>query len=387
MNSFRILDRRWVSVAAVFALLIASIIPALAFAAQVTERSIALSNSSADMDNVTYQVNFTAPAAAGAFVVEFCSNSPLIGSSCTAPAGMLTTAAASVSSGITAVDGTDAANKILVTTAITAGEAVTADITGINNPTAAGPLYARIVTYTTATAAGDYPTNLADNAVVRDQGGVAISITPTVGVSGAVQESLSFCVAKNEIAKNCDLDANDDGTNDNPAPTLRLGQDVGGTLALEAGVVSEGTIWTQLSTNAVSGAIVSLKSATACGGMNRLNVPTCDIAPAVTGGVTANGAAQFGVKTSAPTDGTGTGTANGTLRTIGSYSTSAYYLGYTQGSLTNGVTSTYGDQFIDSDGAPVNNKNMQLTFAATVTNQTPAGLYSTDLSMIATGKF
>lgn len=382
MNSFRILDRRWVSVAAVFALLIASIVPALAFAAQVTERSIALSNSSADMDNVTYQVNFTAPAVAGAFVVEFCSNSPLIGSSCTPPTGMLTTAAASVSSGITAVDGTDAANKILVTTSITAGEAVTADITGINNPTNAGPLYARIVTYTTATEAEDYPTNLDDSAVVRDQGGVAISITPTVGVSGAVQESLSFCIAKNEIAKGCDLT-----TVANPAPTLQLGQDVGGTLALEAGIVSEGTIWTQISTNAVAGATISLKSATPCGGMNRLNVATCDIAPAVTGGVVTSGAAQFGVKTSAPTDGTGTGTANGTLRSVGSYNTSGYYLGYTQGSLTDGVTSTYGDQFIDTDGAPVNNKNMQLTFAATVTNQTPAGLYSTDLSMIATGKF
>lgn len=52
-----------------------------------------------------------------------------------------------------------------------------------------------------------------------------------------------------------------------------------------------------------------------------------------------------------------------------------------------GVTSTYGDQFLTTSGAPALNKNMTLTFGASAANNTPAGSYSADLSLIATGKF
>jgi hypothetical protein len=54
---------------------------------------------------------------------------------------------------------------------------------------------------------------------------------------------------------------------------------------------------------------------------------------------------------------------------------------------TTGVTSTYGDSLLDTANLPVNNKNVQITFGASVSNLTPAGLYSADLSLIATGKF
>jgi hypothetical protein len=387
MNSFRILDRRWLSVAAVFALLIASIVPALAFAAQVTERSIELSNSSAGTDGVTYRVKFKAVGEAKSFVVEFCGNSPLIGSTCADPAvGFNAGGATSTTTNFT--DVVASAKKVVVTNTnnITAGQDVEVDLLGINNPDTAGPLYARIVTYDTKDNAQAYTdTNLGNGEV--DRGSVALSITPTVGVSGAVQESLSFCIAKNVIAKNCVLDTNSDGTNDNPAPTLALGQDVGGTVALQPGVVSEGTIWTQLSTNAVGGAVISLKSATSCGGLKRFSATTCDIAPALTSGVDTS-SARFGVRTADATDATGAAGSelSGTLRPVGSYNNTTYVLNYLANNTT-GVTSTYGDQFLDTNNAPVNNKNMQLTFAAAVTNQTPAGLYSTDLSMIATGKF
>lgn len=380
MNSFRILDRRWVSVAAVFALLIASIVPALAFAAQVTERSIALSNSSAGSDGVTYRVNFKAVGGAKSFVVDFCGNSPLVGSTCSNPGtGFTAAGAASTTTNFTDVEAT--ATKVVVTNTnnITAGQNVEVDLTGINNPDAAGPLYARIVTYDTKANAELYESDdLGDGEV--DRGSVALSITPTVGVSGAVQESLSFCIAKTAITENCNLSGN-------TAPTLALGQDVGGTVALQPGVVSTGSIFTQISTNAVGGAVISLKSGTPCGGLSRFGVATCDIAPALALGVDAN-SARFGVTTSDPTDAVGAAGAelSGTLRPVGNYNNTTYALNYLQNN-TSGVTSTYGDPFIDTDNAPVNNKNMQLTFAVAVTNQTPAGLYSTDLSLIATGKF
>jgi hypothetical protein len=68
------------------------------------------------------------------------------------------------------------------------------------------------------------------------------------------------------------------------------------------------------------------------------------------------------------------------------YNATTYAFNYV-GTNLSGVTSTLGDPFLDTAGAPVNNQNMQLTFGATVTNATPAGNYSTSLSMIATGKF
>jgi hypothetical protein len=61
-------------------------------------------------------------------------------------------------------------------------------------------------------------------------------------------------------------------------------------------------------------------------------------------------------------------------------------MGYVSGDAT-GVTSTYGDPILDTAGAPVNNMGMPLTFGASAANDTAAGLYSADLSLIATGKF
>lgn len=381
MNSFKVaLDRRAAYVVALFAIVFASIVPALVSAAQITERSIALSNSSAGTNGVTYQVNFTSVGAAGAAVVEFCSNSPVIGVACTAPGNSFTAAGASVDSGFTA---TGSVNKVILVGAIDATDQVSIPIEGINNPTVAGTIYARILTYAAEAGATGYTStdpNGAGDIDPIDTGSVAISITPTVGVQGAVMESLSFCIAKEEITKNCDLTGN-------TAPTLALGEQVGDSYALQPGTISSGSIFAQLTTNAVGGAIVNLKSAVDCGGLKRFGAATCDIAPALTNGLDTS-SARFGLRTAAATDAVNTtGTeATGTLLPIGNYNNATYALNYLANN-TSGVTSTYGDPLFSSNDAPVNNKNMELTFGASVTNETPAGLYSADLSLIATGKF
>jgi hypothetical protein len=146
-------------------------------------------------------------------------------------------------------------------------------------------------------------------------------------------------------------------------------------------------MYTQISTNASSGAVVSLKSSVPCGGLKRVEVTTCDIAPALSGGVAA-GQAKFGVKTTTATSTTGVSDATGTLQpAAGSvYNNTTYALNYLADG-TSGITSAYGDPFLDTNSLPVNNMNMKLTFGASISNNTPAGLYSTDLSLIATGKF
>ena len=356
------------------ALLLALILPSIVSAAQLTERSIELSSSSKATSGVTYKVNFTPTANAGAVVVEFCKNSPLLGEECDAPAGLVVTAGGSVAA--------PEVNRAVVTQSITA-VATTVTLASVKNPDEAGTIYARIVTYDSPANAllYDPEEGFAADANRVDEGGAAISITNTIGVSAAVLESLTFCVAGNDnIGPNCVPTNSGLGLT---APTVKLGTQIGSVFALVPGTVSEGSIYTQLSTNAASGAVVSLKSSTAgCGGLMRFGADPatqCDIKAAVSGSVT-DAAAQFGVKTA-----TATGTS-GTLVPSTGYSNSAFALNFIDTNAT-GVTSTFGDPFLNTAGKPATNQKMTLTFAASATNETPAGLYSADLSLIATGKF
>jgi hypothetical protein len=376
MSSKRLFNSRAGFMIAAVAVLLGPVMPALVSAAQVTERSIELSSSSADAAGVVYKVNFTPTQAdaTAAVVIDFCQNSPVIGEACTAPAGF-NASSATVSGGFTlGTLTTTAANKVMVTGALTTS-ATSVILTGVHNPTDDGTIYARILTYADSTVADDY-VSLTPGAHL-DDGGVALAITLTIGVSGAVQESMLFCVSGDTITANCG------GTL--TAPTLKLGQDVGGVISLNSLSVYTGTINTQLSTNAVSGAVISLKSsAVGCGGLiNSSNTSGCFIKPALQTGI-ADGEAKFGVKTASDNiDAT-----NGTLRAVPSsgYNATTFALNWVTGDAT-GVTSTYGDPILDTDSKPANNRDMALTFGASATNQTPAGNYSADLSLIATGKF
>jgi len=371
--------RMGAAVALLVATLLPALVPSLVSAAQATERSIALSSSSKGASGVHYAVNFKPATDAGAFVVDFCSNSPIIGQSCTTPSGFSVGTPSSTSSGFTDVaeiTNDSQHHTLRVTGAMTAGTAVSVDIAGLTNPSAAGPLYARILTYANATDANGYLSAAPDTVGNHiDDGGVAISITDTVGVSGAVLESMTFCAAKVSITDGCaNASAN--------TPVLKLGEVVGSTVALDPSAISTGDVFAQISTNAVGGATVSLKSGVACGGLKRAeaNSSTCDIAPATTGGIAA-GQARFGLMASSLTD-----TGTGTFQPSNGYDDTTYKLNWVSGNAT-GVSSPYGDQVLDTDSGPTSNKNAKLTFGASISSTTPAGLYSADLSLIATGKF
>ena len=378
-------DRKVRYFAAAIALLLAMILPTLVSAAQITSRSVALSSASANADNVTYQVKFSSVAAAGAFVVDFCSESPLIGSACTTPSGFSASAATSSTVGFTDVSALDA-NTLVVTGTVGAATPITVDLDGIDNPTNDGTIYARIITYSAdVEQADDYLStdlNGTDNdGVPIDDGGVAIPITDTTSVSGAVMETLQFCSASVAITANC---ANA-GAN---APVLRLGQDVGGEVALQPGVISEGNIYTQISTNASSGAVVSLKSGTPCGGLMRVGAAGCDIAAAQSTAVTLN-SATFGMKILAGTDPSDNGVVPSGALQIHSgsiYDGTSFLFNYVSGNAS-GVTSTYGDAILDTNSLPANNKAMTLKFGASANSTTPAGNYANDISLIATGTF
>ncbi len=376
------MDRHTRSVAAAVGLLLATLAPAIApafVAAEIlTDRSIELSSSTKAATAVKYDFTFTATDdTAGAVVVQFCSNTPLIGEFCDAPSGF--TAAGATATGAT-ISGTPTANKVIVTMSVD-DAANNFTLNNITNPTAAGPLYARILTYADATAAGVYDVD-DDSSTLgspKDQGSVVISITDGVNVSGKVLETLSFCVAGGTAVI---TDACGDAASH--LPTLELGETVGSVKALSSSAVSTGDIYTQISTNAAGGAIVRMKSdAVSCGGLLLVGgtAGNCYIAPAGSSDFSA-GAAKFGVKVATAADGSN---PNGTINLASPYNATTYAMNYVD--ATTGVTGVYGDPIFDTDDAPVNNKNQKLTFGASITNQTPAGKYQANLSLIATGKF
>lgn len=391
MRSFsisRVFDKHTRSVAAAIGLLLATLVPALApafvSADQVTDRSIELSSSAKGATGVSYKFNFTTTNAAQSLVVEFCSNTPLIGEACTNPN---TTPGAFTVAGATSSDATitnkATANKLVMEKDMSTPGTFSIAVGGINNPSAAGALYARIVTYDVdgATALTTYASTAVGTHA--DEGGVALSITNGVNVSGAVLETMTFCVSGETLAANCV--GGGAAAPNLTAPTLKLGKDTAGVIALDSDDVYEGTIYTQLSTNAAKGAIVSLKSSAAgCGGLIRSSdTAACDIGPAgTTGDIAAGVAAKFGLKLGADV----TDATNGDIVAASTdYNNTNFRLKYVDNS--SGVTSTYGDPILKTNGKPANNRNMPLTFGATVTNNTPAGSYSADLSLVATGTF
>lgn len=386
VRTLGVLKRQIVYSVAAVALLLSVALPSLVSAAQLTDRSVQLSSSSKSATGVNYLFSFTAAATAGAVVVQFCDNSPLVGEVCDAPAGMSATGA--TASGGATIHGTPTANTVKVTDSITAGTN-TFTIGNITNPSSTGTIYARVLTYADGTASDTYSVDGTTSTLGSpiDQGSVALAITDTVSVSGAVLESLLFCVAGNATAPATDpIGAGCTGANMS-APTLKLGEEtLPGVFALDANHLSTGKIYTQISTNAIQGAVVNLKSSTTgCGGLALNGTGACNILPAGSTGTFALGTAKVGVHTDAAnTD------SNGTVKATGVYDSSNYRLNYVSGD-TSGVTGPYGDPILTTDdgGADktASSKNMPLTFGASIANNTPAGKYSADYSLIATGTF
>jgi hypothetical protein len=398
MSSFGLSIRRAGSIAAAVALMFATAIPALASAAQITERSIELSSSAATATGVSYNIEFDvgAAGAAGAVVVDFCSNSPLLGAECTAPGGFSLTSA-TVGGATFTKDAASTANKLVVTGTIANSTTVTVPVANVTNPSAAGALYARILTFANGTDAAAYDSEDPDNGGANpyiDDGAVAVSITNKIGVSAAVLETMTFCVSgqTNATTATNPIGAGCTGTT---APTLTLGEDIGDVKALSSTAISTGDIYTQISTNASAGAVVNLKSSVPCGGLKRANASGCDITAQGTSGTFTFGQPKFGVLVTADTDKDTALSATGEFKIASgsSYDPTNYRLNYVSGDAS-GITSVYGDPILDTldagnGDAPTqpSNKNMKLTFGASIANNTPAGLYAGDFSLIATGKF
>lgn len=370
-------------------------------AAQLASRSVTLSDSSpsgaagapatgvGSGTNVTYQFSFTTSASAESLVIDFCGDTPLVGDSCAAPTGFDASGATvstvtsggniggwtlSASTSHLELDGTSA-------TAATAGAQVF-NINGITNPsTVSQGFYARVTTYAGTTAAAAGYTGPATPGTYVDYGGLAISTSNVIEITARVMESLQFCVSGVAPTANCG------GTT---LPDIILGH--GPKDVLNASAVDTNQVYSQLSTNALHGAVIKAHLNNACGGLSRDGGTTCDI-PAVNSGastpaaITA-GTAAFGMMVQNGTGGTGTITADPNYNdgTDTTCDDTAFFGMDTTSTGGNNVVGTFGDLAASSTTA-VNNVNNLFCFGATASNITPAGLYSADISLIATGTF
>jgi hypothetical protein len=371
---------------------------------QVQVRSIKMSDSRIGTTTgatVSYQVSFK-PASATynvkGIIVDFCggsgSDTPIVDdTNCTIPTGFTlgATPTVNVAPTITGYTNLGVGTGSWTSTAQNSGRTLrmvnslgpsidpangtpyTFVVSGVTNPTNVATFYARIITYTSDT--GDvlaYTAASAGSTQAKDYGGFALSTAAVVSITAKVQESLTFCVSGAAPGPSCGFS----GQAVTPA-AITLGH--GAANVLDTSAVDTATAFTQLSTNANGGAVIRMRNTAASGGLNSGGnsippVGATATAIATTSGVTA----AFGMKISAGSGGTGT------ISQVAPYDTANYGMDAT--TANDNVLSTYGDS-IATAAAPVSSVGNTLTFAAIAANTTPAGLYTANMILIATGTF
>lgn len=256
-----------------------------------------------------------------------------------------------------------------------------------------------------------------------DFGGVALSTVAVITITARVQESLTFCVTS------ADADDWDDTANAganigscsadevaaNP-PAVTIGHaSTGTTLVLDSQNVdlSNGDetgsdpIYSQLSTNATNGAVINLRSNHACGGLSADGGATCAIPPiGDTADIITAGTAEFGMFVSESFDNIDTGAATGDIIPSSVYhdpanvdesdptqlalgmdnSTATAAVGGSQRTYSGSVSGPFGSMIASSSG-PTYRIHNRYIFGATASLTTPAGIYTANLTMTATGTF
>jgi len=370
----------------------------------ITTRSIELNNSTNGATNTTYAVTFTPSASNSiqAIIVDFCSNDPIIGDSCTTPSSFTLTATPGVSNQSANIStyttvATLNSNRTLELsgTAGAVSTAITFNITTVTNPaTTNTTFYGRILTFDTTTHANSYTPTGANTGLV-DAGGIALSTAANIVITSKVQEQLSFCVYTNTTCGG-------GGT------TISLG-DANDVLSSSHAYVSSGCTSScstlpntinalgakfDVQTNASNNAIIRIKGDTLKFG----STPITAIGSSATS--SSVGTSQFGMclydnvasgATITPTspynnancdssnDSTGGSSGGGTGTAQFAYDVT------TGGGTGNNITGTYGQNVASVN--PGSSQTAELSFLANISTSQQAGIYTATLIFVATGTY
>ena len=376
--------------AAALAVSTAALVPAFAgtaSAGQIQSRYIQMSNSTPG-GGAIYKAGFTVTNAAtniGGIVIDFCSNTPIIGDACTAPNGMDVENEGYIFNEdfIGGGDGLEedvssTGNKLVMTrdTASAPTQAAISFEFGdsgdglVINPSDLGTFYARIYTYATSAAALAH--NSAAPTGYTDAGGVALSTANQINLTAKVQETLSFCVYTNA---NCGLG----GT------AVTLG-DTNGVLRTSGSFVDKNTKY-DLATNATSGAVVRFKAPLPTSGSNTL----ASIGNTGTAADALTSTTQFGLCSYRSTGALlaidavyGAGSCSSTTQTAGGGTTGGE--GTAQFAFdTAAAASTYGDTLATMAAGDTNTGT--IAYVGNVATTQPAGIYTNTFTFIATGTY
>lgn len=378
----------FISIVSAEGLLLLSVAPALlsaqtTYAGVVEPRSIQMSSSNPSNAGTSYLVtwNPASTTSIAGIVVDFCSNSPIEGNSCTAPAGFNVGGTGATISGVSASLGTgwtvcnstttcpsvSAGTIIITNTTAQAQSTTTADdftITNVVNPSAVGSFYARIFTYSTAATAEAY-TSTAPGTYV-DDGGIALSTAGEIDLQATVQETLTFCVYTGASCSSA-----------NPV-SVGLGTQTGGQTVIDSSAVYTSPVNFTISTNAKNTVGVNLVG-------NTLKDASGDTIPAV-------GSTAAGITAGTPDFGIYLSTLGTNMSAVAPYSNATTCGGGTgycyalDTNATTGTTSTYGEEIAKMTG-PADNSLSTITYGVTASLTTPSGVYTATHQLIATGSF
>jgi hypothetical protein len=396
-------------VIAASALLPLSLLIGSADAAQLTNRRIDLSanqtsegsgrdsGDAAGLD-VTYRVAFTTATLGDleGLVIDFCSNSPIVGDACTAPTGFNTNDSTLVlanQTGITgwAIDAASTANTLILTrttSSVAASTAFTIDLgstggaDGITNPSVNGTFYGRMITFEDAVDAQSYDSsnvNPNNPGASLDDGGVALAVANELTITARVQEVLQFCVGTTDAASTNDC-------NDISGVDINLG--VVDSSTEQISDLDEGLA--MIRTNAFNGAVIyykaeqnngsgSLKVAGAtCSGVSTTD--QCFNSAGTTASSIVAGTEEFGMTATA------VNTTNSSAPTANLVRDAEYAGDGTAGSDWAWDDSGNFDT-IASSSTVVDDEMLELAFAATASPTTPTGLYTVTANFVATATF
>jgi hypothetical protein len=331
-------------------------------------RSISLSSSQPSATGVTYHVDLTADSGYSlrTILIDFCSNSPLAGQTCTAPTSFSvgTPAAANLlvnggTPGGTWTPSSQNSGRTFVYTgsasaSVSAGDTISFDITSVTNPSTVGSFYGRIFMYTSASPAY----TATDTDVFAETGSVALSTANGIGFIFQVPEALEFCVYKASCGD---------------APVVILGH--GPSTVIDTSQIDTDTAKFSLTTNAQGGVIVRAFGTPPKIPAHTLNAINSGngVQAAMTAGTEA-----FGFKVSPTT---------GSIAAATAYADTGGN-DYTFDTAAMTPPSTTGAT-LTQQATPgiVSNAVFTMTFGATAGNTTPAGTYSSSVILVATATF
>jgi hypothetical protein len=338
------------TIVAVFALGV----PQIAQAAQITGRSITLSNSAGAATGVTYSLATAALPTATAVKsvgVQFCDAAS---GTCNAPTGFSASSStlSSQPTGLGAASGwtvnAATANQLRIVNAANAtvpSGAVAIVWGGVVNPTANNTTYyARITTYSDAA----WTTSL-------DSGTVALSTAQQITVTASVNETLTFCTGTSITGQNCGTVA---GT------SVALG-------TLTSTSTGSGTSVMAASTNASTGYTISINGTTLTSGGN-----TIDAITAGAGATSSQGSEQFGISL-----------RDNATPNIGADPTGASGFTYGTGYGTVDSYKFVTGNTVVSQTAAANASTYTVSYIANIAGITEPGSYSATFTYIATANY